>query len=78
MKKCIALNLSDVVIFMLINVIMPTIVGILTFMSRIYFVLSLVEHGKSFITWDLERNYALDSHSGPSFRLSAVNDVTAT
>ena len=26
---------------------MPTIVGILTFMSRINFVLSLVEHGKS-------------------------------
>ena len=35
---------------MLINVKMPTIVGILTFMSRINFVLSLVEHGKSFIT----------------------------
>ena len=27
-----------------------TIVGILTFMSRIIFVLSRVEHGKSFIT----------------------------
>ena len=35
---------------MLINVKMPTIVGILTFMSRINFVLSCVEHGKSFIT----------------------------
>ena len=34
---------------MLINVKMPKIVGILTFMSRIHFVLS-VEHGKSFIT----------------------------
>ena len=33
---------------MLINVKMPTFVGILTFMSRINFVLSLVEHGKSF------------------------------
>ena len=29
---------------------MPTIVGILTFMSRINFVLSKVEHEKSFIT----------------------------
>ena len=35
---------------MLINVKMPTTVGILTFMSRINFVLSRVEHGKSFIT----------------------------
>ena len=35
---------------MLINVKMPTIVGILTFMSRINFVLSLVEPELSFIT----------------------------
>ena len=35
---------------MLINVKMPTIVGILTLMSRINFVLSWVEHEKSFIT----------------------------
>ena len=35
MKKFIALSLSDVVFIMLINVKMPTIVGILTFMSRI-------------------------------------------
>ena len=35
---------------MLINIKMPTIVGILTFMSRINFVLGLVEHEKSFIT----------------------------
>ena len=33
-----------------INVKMPTILGILTFMSRINFVLSCVAHGKSFIT----------------------------
>ena len=33
-------SLSDVVFIMLINVKMPTIVGILTFMSRINFVLS--------------------------------------
>ena len=50
MKKCLASILSDVVFIMLINVKMPTIVGILTFMSRINFVLSRVEHGKSFIT----------------------------
>ena len=50
---------------MLINVKMPTIVGILTpiigiltFMSRINFVLSCIEHGKSFIT------------SGPDFGAS--------
>ena len=35
---------------MLINVKMPTIVDILTFMSRITFVLSSVEHEESFIT----------------------------
>ena len=35
---------------MLINVKMPAIVGILTFMSMIDFVLSWVEHGKGFIT----------------------------
>ena len=34
------LSLSDVVFLMLINVKMPTIIGILTFMSRINFVLS--------------------------------------
>ena len=39
-KKFLALNLSDVVFIMLINVKMSTIVGILTFMSRIYFVLN--------------------------------------
>ena len=36
--------------FPLINVKMPTIVGILTFMSRKNFMLSRVEHEKSFIT----------------------------
>ena len=49
-KKCIALRLSDIVFIMLINVKMPTIVGILTFISRINFVLDWAEHGKSFIT----------------------------
>ena len=38
---------------MLINVKMPTIIGILSFMSRINFVLSWVEHG-FFYNYDLE------------------------
>ena len=49
MKKFHALSLSDVVIIMQINVKMPTIVGILTFMSRINFVLRL-ELGKKLIS----------------------------
>ena len=36
--------------FLLINVKMPTIVGILTIMSRKNFMLNSVEHEKSFIT----------------------------
>ena len=36
----IAFNLSDMLFILLINVKMPTIVGILTFMSRINFMLS--------------------------------------
>ena len=39
-EEVVALNLSDVVFIMLINVKMPTIVGIFAFMSRINFVLS--------------------------------------
>ena len=39
-KKFLALSFSDVVFIMHINVKMPTIVGILTFMSIINFVLS--------------------------------------
>ena len=50
MNKYFDLGLSDVVFIMLINVKMPTIVGILTFMSRINFVLSRVEHQNFFIT----------------------------
>ena len=50
MKKFLALNISDVVFIMLINVNMPTTFGIVTFMSRIDFVLSRVEHENSFIT----------------------------
>ena len=44
--------------FQLVNVKMPTIVGILTFLSRKNFVLSWVEHEKSFIT------------SGPGFQVT--------
>ena len=58
MKKFLALNLSDVVFILLINVKMPTIV----FMSRVYFVLSWVEHGKSFITSGPDQ---LDEGIGP-------------
>ena len=36
--------------FLLINVKMPTIVGILTFMSGKIFVLNSIEHEKCFIT----------------------------
>ena len=50
MKKFHALSLSDVVFVMLINVKMQTSVGILTFMSRINFVLNWVEHVNFFIT----------------------------
>ena len=39
-KKFLTLSLSDVEFILLINVKMPTIVGILTFMCRINFVLS--------------------------------------
>ena len=60
MKKFIALSLSDVVFIMLINVKMPTTVGILTFMSRINFALRCVEHGKSLKT------------SGPGLRLCCL------
>ena len=40
MKKFHALSLTDVVFIMLINVKMPTIIGILTFMSMIDLMLS--------------------------------------
>ena len=37
MKKILAFSLTDVVFILLINVKMPTIVGILTFISSINF-----------------------------------------
>ena len=48
MLKC--KQLLAFVFIMLINVKMPTIVGILTFMSMKNFVLSCVEHEKGFLT----------------------------
>ena len=49
-KIFLALKLSDAVFILITNVKMSTIVGILTFMSRIKFILSWVKHEKSFIT----------------------------
>ena len=52
--------------FMFINVKMPTIVGILTFMSGKNFMLNRVEDGKSFIT------------SGPGFTILNQSGIVAT
>ena len=49
-KTFLTLILSDVVVIMHINVKMPTVVGILTFMSMINLTLSFEEHVESFIT----------------------------
>ena len=46
----IALSLSDVVFIMLINVKMPTFVGILTFMSMINGMFNWAEHEERFVT----------------------------
>ena len=45
--KTLCFQIDNVVFIMLINIKMPTIVGILTFISMINFVLSSVEHEKS-------------------------------
>ena len=45
----LAFKFSDVLFIMLINVKMPTIDGIFTFMNMINFMLSWGEHEKSFI-----------------------------
>ena len=47
---------------MLLNAKMPTIVGILTFMSMINFVLSSVEYEKSFITSRPYLVFAIHQH----------------
>ena len=44
-------------IFLLIDVKMPTTVGILIFMSRKNFMLNCIEHEKSFITSGLDPQY---------------------
>ena len=49
-KKFSFLQTNRMLFFLLIDVKMPTIVGILTFMSRKTFMLNLVEHEKSLIT----------------------------
>ena len=49
-KKFSFFQAVDNAIFLLINVKMPTIVGILTFMSGENFMLRWVEHEKNFIT----------------------------
>ena len=45
-KTFLASKLTDVVFIMLINVKMPTTVGILTFMSMLNFMLSSAQHEK--------------------------------
>ena len=65
MKKFIALSLSDVVFTMIINVKMPTIVCILTFMGRVNFVLSWVKHETGCITsrpGPLVKHWKLQTH----------------
>ena len=67
MKKFFTLSLSDAVFIMLINVKMPTIVGIFTFMSRINFVFSWVEHGNFLITLGPDGFFCIHActHSDP-------------
>ena len=72
MKKHLSLSLSGVVLIMLMNVKMPTIVGILTFMSRIIFVLSWVEFAKSFITSGPCHNYFRQDSSHLTFTTNII------
>ena len=58
--------------FMFINVKMPTIVGILTFMSRKNFMLNSVEHEKSFIT------SGPGSHVGEGVKVYSASQWTKT
>ena len=78
MKKRLPLSLSDVVSIMLINV------GILTFMSRINFMLSRVEHERSFITsgpgsiWQIGKRtwlYFLNSPVNKKFSFSHLSKL---
>ena len=61
MEKFLALSLSDVVFIMLINVKMPTIVGIFNIYEPDKFRAQLSWHVKSFIT------------SGPGFNLTRLH-----
>ena len=62
-KILIGFKLSDVILtIMLINVKMPTLVGILTFMSMIKIMLSRAEHGKRLITKGLRLYKAVAAH----------------
>ena len=65
MKTLLAFKLLDSVFIVLINVKMPTIVGILTFISMINFMLILVEHEITFISSkpDLEIGWQLSQES---------------
>ena len=59
-----ALKLLDVVSILLINVKMQTIVGILTFISRINSMLNCAVHGNSFKTSTLTRLWLLFGPTG--------------
>ena len=64
-SACLRLRYTYNAIFLLLNVKMPTIVGILTIRSRKNFMLNLVEHEKSFITSGLivgDHNYSAIAH----------------
>ena len=60
---------------MLINVKLPTIVGILIFMSRIDFVLSGVEYEKSFITSGPDKKISINCDH---FLIYHLNNVLGT
>ena len=49
-------------IFLLINVKLPTIVGILTFMSRIYFMVRFVKHEIKFHNFGVRNTQITDRH----------------
>ena len=58
--------------FLFINVKMPIIVGILTFMSRKIFMLNSVEHEKSFIT------SGPDFTNNSTFELHRIRNIEST
>ena len=76
MKIVFAFKLSYVICILLINVKMATIVGISTFMSRINFMLSLVEPQYSFITMRPEHYFFISSiHKGQQWYLRKVGQL---